>query len=63
MKYKIKQIGIIHSPYKTKAECPIQYSVNPDGKWRIELFPEYKEGLKDIDAFSHIILFYLFDRL
>jgi tRNA-Thr(GGU) m(6)t(6)A37 methyltransferase TsaA len=62
MKYEMKQIGIIHSPYKTKEECPIQGSIKPEGKGKIELFPEYEEGLKDIETFSHIILFYVFDR-
>ncbi len=62
MKYEIKPIGIIHSPYKTKDECPIQGRVKPEGKGQIELFPEYAEGLKDIETFSHIILFYVFDR-
>ncbi len=62
MKYEIKQIGIIHSPYKTKDECPIQGCVKPEGKGQIELFPEYEEGLKDIETFSHIVLLYIFDR-
>ena len=62
MKYEIKQIGIIHSPYKTKDECPIQGCAKPEGKGQIELFPEYEEGLKDIETFSHIVLLYIFDR-
>jgi tRNA-Thr(GGU) m(6)t(6)A37 methyltransferase TsaA len=62
MKYEIKQIGIIHSPYKTKDECPIQGYVKPEGKGQIELFPEYEEGLKDIETFFHIVLLYVFDR-
>ena len=61
-KFKIEQIGIIHSPYKTKDECPIQSQVKPEGKGQIELFPEYKEGLETIETFSHIILFYIFDQ-
>lgn len=62
MKHQIEPIGIIHSQYRTKEECPIQGAVTPQGKGRIEIFPEYGEGLKDIDTFSHIILIYLFDR-
>jgi tRNA-Thr(GGU) m(6)t(6)A37 methyltransferase TsaA len=52
---QVKSIGIIHSPYKNRMECP------PQGReeicW-IEIFEEYTEGLKDIDGFSHLILFY-----
>jgi len=62
MKHQIEPIGVIRSPYKTKDECPIQGAVAPEGKGSIEIFPEYAEGLKDIDSFSHIILLFLFDR-
>ena len=61
-KFEIEQIGIIHSPYKTKDECPIQGQIKPEGKGQIELFPEYEEGLETIETFSHIILFYIFDQ-
>ena len=52
---QLKSIGIIHSPYKDRKESP------PQGReeicW-IEIFDQYVEGLKDIDGFSHLILFY-----
>lgn len=55
-----RPIGIIYSPFKKMDGMPIQ----PDGasriKGSIEIFPEYKPGLKDIDGFSHIILIYHF---
>jgi tRNA-Thr(GGU) m(6)t(6)A37 methyltransferase TsaA len=58
----IEPIGVIHTPYATKEECPIQplYSSNSPG--RVEVFKEYAAGLKDIETFSHIYLLYLFDR-
>jgi tRNA-Thr(GGU) m(6)t(6)A37 methyltransferase TsaA len=62
MKFEINQIGIIFSPYKTKEKCPIQGNVLPKGIGRVEVFPEYEEALKTIETFSHIILFYIFDR-
>jgi tRNA-Thr(GGU) m(6)t(6)A37 methyltransferase TsaA len=62
MKFEIKQIGIIHSPYRTKEECPIQGNVKPEGKGQVEVFPEYEEALETIETFSHIILFYMLDR-
>jgi len=61
-KFEIEQIGIIHSRYKTKDECPIQGQVRPEVKGQIELLPEYEEGLETIETFSHIILFYIFDQ-
>ena len=62
MKFEIKQIGVIYSPYKTKEECPIQGTVKPEGKGQIEVYPEYVEALETIETFSHIILFYIFDK-
>ena len=60
--FTIHQIGIIHSPFKSKDECSIQGKLNPDIKGKVEVFPEYLEGLETIDTFSHIILFYIFDQ-
>ena len=62
MKYEINQIGTIRSPYKTKEDCPIQGSVRPLGIGTIEILPEYEEALETIETFSHIILFYIFDK-
>ena len=62
LKFEIEQIGTILSPYKTKEECPVQGAAVPDGKGRVVVFPEYEEALETIETFSHIILFYVFDR-
>lgn len=62
MEKKIKPIGIIHSPFRQKKECPIQPIYSGDAPGTVEVFHEYEQGLKDVDTFSHIYLFYLFDR-
>jgi len=62
MIHELIPIGIIHSPYLTKEETPIQGFFRPQVEAWIEIFPDYVEGLKDIDMFSHIFLIYLFDR-
>ncbi|MFC1732555.1 tRNA (N6-threonylcarbamoyladenosine(37)-N6)-methyltransferase TrmO [candidate division KSB1 bacterium] len=62
MEFKIQQIGIIYSPYKTKDQCPIQGIAKPKGEGQIEIISEYQEALETIESFSHIILFYIFDR-
>jgi tRNA (adenine37-N6)-methyltransferase len=58
----VEAIGIIHTSYKTKEECPIQPLYSPESSGRVEVFVEYEQGLKDIETFSHIHLLYLFDR-
>ena len=61
-KMKITPIGIIHSPFREKEDCPIQPVYSKDAPGSVEVFPEFGKGLKDIDAFSHIYIFYLFDK-
>ena len=60
--FKLEQIGIIHSPFKTKEDCPVQGILNPSAAGRVELFPEYLEGLATIETFTHIYLFYIFNQ-
>ena len=62
MIFQLSPIGIIHSPYTAKDEAPIQGIFRPEAKGEVEVFPEYEEGLKDIELFSHIFLVYIFDR-
>ena len=57
---KYKPIGIIHSPYKQPKGTPIQPAGAKGINGRVEVFPEYAEGLKDVEGFSHIILIYHF---
>lgn len=61
MEVTYKVIGIIHSEFSKKDCTPIQ-SVFSDAKGMIELFPEYAEGLKDIEGFSHLYLIYHFNQ-
>jgi len=41
---------------------PIQPSGATGVKGTVEVLPEYADGLRDLDGFSHVILLYLFDR-
>lgn len=59
---KINPIGIIHSPFATKEEAPIQGAFQPDAEGTVEVFADFAAGLKDIETFSHLILIYRFDR-
>ena len=57
---RYKPIGIIHSPFKEPRGTPIQPAGARDIEGTVEIAPEYVEGLKDIEGFSHIILIYHF---
>ncbi len=53
---ELTPIGVIRTPYATKAETPRQGGLRPDVVGRIELFGEYAEGLKDVEEFSHLVI-------
>jgi tRNA-Thr(GGU) m(6)t(6)A37 methyltransferase TsaA len=59
-KITYKPIGIIHSPFKEPKGTPIQPAGAEGIAGTVEIFPEYAEGLQDIDGFSHIVLIYHF---
>ncbi|MFA5270875.1 MAG: tRNA (N6-threonylcarbamoyladenosine(37)-N6)-methyltransferase TrmO [Candidatus Omnitrophota bacterium] len=59
---RLKPIGIIHTPYKDSKGMPIQGKFGKDVKGRIEIFLQYKQGLKNIEGFSHLILIYYFNQ-
>ncbi len=55
-----RAIGIIRSPFKEPKGVPIQPSASEGIVGTVETFPEYTDGLKDLEGFSHIILIYHF---
>ena len=57
---RYKPIGIIHSPFKEPEGTPIQPADGKGIDGTVEVFPEYAEGLKDVEGFSHIVLIYHF---
>jgi tRNA (adenine37-N6)-methyltransferase len=58
MEITFRPIGVIHSPFHDLAEMPIQPTGEANAPGTIEIYPEYTEGLKDLDGFSHLILLY-----
>ncbi len=59
---ELRHIGVIHSPFKTKDECPIQPSFASEAEGTVEVSAAYQPGLKNIEVFSHIYLLYSLDR-
>lgn len=58
--YQIKPIGIIHSPYQSIENMPIQPKGASAVAGHVILDEKYADGLKDLDSFSHIYLLYIF---
>ncbi|OGO68613.1 MAG: tRNA (N6-threonylcarbamoyladenosine(37)-N6)-methyltransferase TrmO [Chloroflexi bacterium RBG_19FT_COMBO_62_14] len=59
MDYTMHPIGVIRSPFTDRRETPIQPS-RSKSVGRVEVFPEFAEGLHDLEGFSHLILLYVF---
>ncbi len=59
-KITYKPIGLIHSDYNQNEGVPIQGALAKKSSGWVEIFPEYQEGLTDLDGFSHIFLIYHF---
>ena len=59
MEFIMHPIGIIHSPFKVKRETPIQSS-RSHAIGKAIVFPEFADGLQDLEGFSYIYLVYVF---
>ena len=53
-------IGMIHSEHRDSEETPIQPVYARGCLGQVEVFPDYAEGLKDLEGFSHVVLLYHF---
>lgn len=57
-----RPIGIIRSVHREPASVPIQPIFARGCTGVAELWPEFQEGLKDLDGFSHLHLIYHFHK-
>jgi tRNA-Thr(GGU) m(6)t(6)A37 methyltransferase TsaA len=62
MNVELNPIGVIHSPFHELEGMPIQPAGARGVQGTVEVFQEYRAGLKDLDGFSHIVLLYLFHQ-
>jgi tRNA-Thr(GGU) m(6)t(6)A37 methyltransferase TsaA len=63
MKFELEQIATIKSPFCDLVDMPVQPKGAKDVYATIEFKPEYKDGLKDLDGFSHVYLIYYFHKV
>jgi len=55
-------IGVIRSEHHDPKQTPIQPVYARGCKGRAEVLPQYAEGLKDLDGYSHLLLLYHLHR-
>jgi len=55
-------IGVVHTPHVDPSKTPIQPRYAEGIQGTVEVFPEFEDGLKDIEGFSHVVLLYHLHR-
>lgn len=60
--FNVTPIGFVQTPYKDIHNMPIQPSGASGVPGKLILKPEFVEGIKDLEGFSHIYLIYLFHK-
>jgi tRNA-Thr(GGU) m(6)t(6)A37 methyltransferase TsaA len=63
MKFEIESIATIESPFFNLVNMPIQPKGAKEHYATLVFKPEYEEGLKDLDGFSHVYLIYYFHKV
>ena len=54
-------IGRIHTPWKERKDCP-KNARESDAICTVELDERYRDGLKDVETCSHLVLLYWMDK-
>jgi tRNA-Thr(GGU) m(6)t(6)A37 methyltransferase TsaA len=62
MSIQYEPIGVVHSPFTSLEGMPIQPSRARGVQATVEVYPQFEEGLQDLEGFSHITLLCHFHR-
>jgi tRNA-Thr(GGU) m(6)t(6)A37 methyltransferase TsaA len=57
--FVMRPIGVIHSPFTDTSQTPIQSAMS-NAIGQVEVYPEFMDGLQDVEGFSHVHLLYAF---
>ncbi|HET9530545.1 MAG TPA: tRNA (N6-threonylcarbamoyladenosine(37)-N6)-methyltransferase TrmO [Blastocatellia bacterium] len=58
----MKAIGIVRSPYTDASQIPKGFDARHDAQGTLEILPEFEQGLRDIEGFSHLFVIWVFDK-
>jgi tRNA-Thr(GGU) m(6)t(6)A37 methyltransferase TsaA len=62
MKFAMRPIGFVRSPYTDTAAIPKGLGAQHAAEGVLEIEPEFEEGLLDIEGLSHLFVIWVFDR-
>lgn len=55
-------IGFVRSPHKDTSQVPRGLGARHEAEGVLEILPQFEDGLKDIEGFSHLFVIWVFDR-
>ena len=61
--FEMKPVGFVRSPYTDVAQIPKGCGTTHTAEGVLEILPEYEEGLKDIEGFSHLYVVWVFHKV
>ena len=62
MKFELTPIGLVHSPHREAQNTPIQPRWAEGVEGTVEVFPQFAQGLCDLEGFERIWLLFWCDR-
>jgi tRNA (adenine37-N6)-methyltransferase len=60
--FTLRPIGFVSSPYHATADVPRGLGAKHGAEGILKIVPEFADGLKDIEGFSHLFVIWAFDR-
>ena len=60
--FEMKPIGFVRSSYSDTSQVPKGLGARHEAEGVLEVEPQFAEGLKDIEGFSHLYVIWAFDR-
>ncbi len=60
--YTMRPIGHVHTPFSETKQIPKGLGATHQEEGRLELLPDFVEGLTDIEGFSHLFVIWAFHR-
>lgn len=60
--FRMRPIGVVRSPYAETARIPKGPGAKHEAEGVLEILPAFEPGLTDIEGFSHLYVFWVFDR-
>jgi len=60
--FQVTPIGFIRCAYTDRSQIPKGLGAEHHAEGVLEILPEFKEGLKDIEGFSHLFILWIFHQ-